>query len=255
MSYQSIKVRFEEQVCFIQLYRPEANNTINDSLLMECTEVLNRCEKEASVVVLEGLPEVFCFGADFKGMSDNLNDDNYQGSSPEPLYDLWMKFATGPYVTVAHVRGKANAGGMGFVAACDIVLADHTATFSLSELLFGLLPACVMPFLIRKIGFQKAQYLTLMTSPIKVQQALEYGLVDAVGEKSSDLLRRYLLRLKKLPKAGIEHHKRYMLQLDDCLVKAKPFALRANEEVFSNTHNLESIRLFVEEGKFPWEAR
>nr|WP_269820011.1 enoyl-CoA hydratase-related protein [Bacillus velezensis] len=42
--------------------------------------------------------------------------------------------------------GVANAGGIGFVAASDIVIADDTAVFSLSELLFGLFPAMVLPF-------------------------------------------------------------------------------------------------------------
>jgi len=62
---------------------------------------------------------------------------------------LWLRLATVRTVTISHVRGKANAGGIGFVAASDIVLADETAQFSLSELLFGLYPACVLPFLIR----------------------------------------------------------------------------------------------------------
>jgi 3-carboxymethyl-3-hydroxy-acyl-[acp] dehydratase len=51
--------------------------------------------------------------------------------------------ATGPFVTISHVRGKANAGGLGFMAASDIVLAQEEAQFSLSELLSdSIRPAC-----------------------------------------------------------------------------------------------------------------
>lgn len=253
MSYQTIKVRYQEPVCFIQFYRPEANNTINDLLVDECLHALTQYEQQATIVVLEGLPEVFCFGADFKGMQQSGNGHPSNNKGPEPLYDLWYKLATGPFITVAHVRGKANAGGIGFVSACDIVLAEEAAVFSLSELLFGLLPACVMPFLIRRIGFQKAQYLTLMTKPVTVQQAHSWGLVDAYDTNSDSLLRTHLLRLRYLSKTGVQRYKKYMTRLAD-LAAAKPLALAANVEVFSDTDNLQRITRYVQTGLFPWES-
>src|SRR5947199_10185114 len=151
VTYETIKVQFQESVCFLQIDRPEANNTINGRLVAECNHVLTACEESATVVVLSGSPEVFCFGADFRAIAakSKLTTAGEQEVAPEPLYDLWLRLATGPYVTISHVRGKANAGGIGFVAASDVVLADETAVFSLSELLFGLYPACVLPFLIR----------------------------------------------------------------------------------------------------------
>ena len=253
MNYQTIKVRFEGAICYLQLHRPEANNTINDTLIEECHHVLSLCEEAAVVVVLEGLPEVFCFGADFQSMHDNATDDQIEAQSPEPLYDLWLKLASGPYITVAHVRGKVNAGGIGFVAACDIVIADQTVQFSLSELLFGLFPACVLPFLIRRIGFQKAHYLTLMTKPIGVNQAQEWGLVDACDTQSESLLRTHLLRLRYLSKPAIARYKRYMNSLHDSMQQSKPLALAANLEVFSDPGNLEAIFRYVEKGEFPWQ--
>jgi polyketide biosynthesis enoyl-CoA hydratase PksH len=215
--------------------------------------VLEQCEEAIKVVVLEGTPEVFCFGADFQGIHDTAASGLATENNPEPLYNLWLKLATGPYITIAHVRGKANAGGIGFVAASDIVLADQTAVFSLSELLFGLFPACVLPFLIRRVGFQKAHYLTVMTQPITVQQAHTWGLVDAYEAQSESLLRKHLLRLRRLSKTGILRYKQYMHQLNDVLLQSKPLALAANREIFSDPQNLEKIFRFVEQGLFPWE--
>jgi len=172
---------------------------------------------------------------------------------PGPLYDLWHKLATGPFITVAHVRGKANAGGIGFVAACDLVLCEQAAVFSLSELLFGLMPACVLPFLIRRTGIPKANYMTLITQPVLANQALEWGLVDAVEERSENLLRKQLLRLRRLNKQAVVRYKKYMNTLDDGLARAKPHALAANVEVFSDTENLAKIARFVKTGQFPWE--
>jgi polyketide biosynthesis enoyl-CoA hydratase PksH len=253
MEYQTLKVRFQGPICFLQIYRPQANNTISDQLIQECLEVLTTCEGTVNVVVLEGLPEVFCFGADFQNIHDSASRSSPREHDPEPLYNLWLKLATGPYISIAHVRGKANAGGVGFVAACDIVLADQTAVFSLSELLFGLFPACVMPFLIRRMGFQRAHYLTLTTQPITVQQAHAWHLVDAYEEQSTMLVRKHLQRLRRLPRAGIMRYKRYINHLNPILTEAKTLAVSANQEMFSDPQTLEGIFRFVENGQFPWE--
>jgi polyketide biosynthesis enoyl-CoA hydratase PksH len=169
------------------------------------------------------------------------------------MYDLWRRLATGPFVTIAHVRGKANAGGVGFVSACDIVLADETAQFSLSELLFGLYPACVLPFLIRRVGFQKAHYLTLMTQPISAKQACEWGLVDAFEPTSEVLVRRHLQRLRRLSKVAIQRYKTYMSRISAPLQEMKSQAVAANQEMFSDPRNVEDITRYVEHGLFPWE--
>src|SRR3546814_2371237 len=116
-------------------------------------------------------------------------------SDPEAIYELCGHLAQERFCSITNVGGKANAGGVGFAAACDIVLADPSAEFSLSELLFALIPACVLPFLIRRIGFQKAHYMTLTTRPVPVRQALEWGLVDACDGNSEDLLDRKSTRL------------------------------------------------------------
>ena len=252
-TYQTIQVHFQDSICFLKFDRPQANNTINNQLVAECHDALSACEESATAVVVSGSPDVFCFGADFKALAATSTKPHAQGDGPGPLYDVWLRLATGPYVTISHVRGKANAGGIGFVAASDIVLADDTAQFSLSELLFGLYPACVLPFLIRRIGFQKAHYFTLMTQPISAKQACEWGLVDACEPMSEALLRRHLQRLRRLSKTAIRRYKSYMNRVSGPLQDLRSPAIAANLEVFSDAGNLQAITRYVEHGLFPWE--
>lgn len=251
MNYHTLKVRFESDFCYIQIYRPQANNTINDLLIEEFQQVIALCHGRSTVVILEGLPEVFCFGADFEALSAEDSEKLLIG--PELLYNLWMELVTGPFITVAHVRGKVNAGGIGFVAACNFAIADNHAQFSLSELLFGLMPACVLPFLIRRIGFQKANAMTLLTKPVHIEQAHSWGLIDAYAENSEVLLHRYLLRLRRLNKKTICRYKRYMNSLDNSLEISKQKALLANREVFMDSENRNKIARYVNTGKFPWD--
>ena len=254
-AFETIRVRTEDDICFLQIHRPRAGNAINARLIEELTEALRLCEPVAKVVVLEGQPEVFCSGADFAELQTRFDGgSSHPEQDPAPLYDLWHRLAVGPYITVAHVRGRANAGGIGFVAACDVVLSEEKSTFSLSELLFGLMPACVLPFLVRRIGFARANYMTLLTQPITAKQAEGWGLVDVCEANSENLLRKQLLRLRRLNKGGISRYKRYAASLDGALTGARSKALQANIEVFSDPDNLEKIARYVKTGKFPWEA-
>lgn len=252
MKCDTLKVRVEEDVCYIQIYRPDYNNTINEVLVKEFHKVLDECEEAIKIVVIEGLPDVFCFGADFQEIHNNMAKGKSPESRPEEMYDLCLRLATGPYITISYVRGKVNAGGMGLVSACDIVLADDTAQFGLSELLFGVFPAIVLPFLTRRIGIKNSNYLTIMTQPISAKKAHEIGLVDEYQE-NINVLRRHILRLRPLSKKSIIRYKKYINSLDTLIYDAKMLAINANKEIFSDSDNLRGIYEYIEKGKLPWE--
>lgn len=256
MGYDTLDVTVEDGVCTAVMNRPDAGNTIDARLVEELRAVVARCERDdgaepVGVLVLRGSADVFCTGGDLDAAAGRAPVD------PEALYDLWQRLATGPFVTVSAVRGRVNAGGMGFVAASDIVLADRGASFALSELLFGLFPACVLPFLARRIGMQKAHYLTLTTAPVTAETALAWGLADALADAHDGgldaLLRRHLMRLRRLGKPAVGRYKRYAAGLDAELERCKPAALAANRALFADPEVQRNIRRYVTEMKFPWE--
>ncbi|KAF1007430.1 MAG: putative polyketide biosynthesis enoyl-CoA hydratase PksH [Luteibacter sp.] len=249
----AVAVRMDGGVCHIAFDRPEANNAINARLVADCHAALDACEAEASVVVLSGSAETFCFGADFAELSRGVDPFYANFAGPGPMFDLWQRMATGPYVTLSYVRGKVNAGGMGFLGASDIVLADTTARFSLSEMLFGLYPACVMPFLVRRTGFQRAHYLTLSTQPIDASTALAWGLADAIDEQGDMLLRRHLRQLARLSKTAVARYKTYATGLGPDWKAHRERAIQGNLDVFEDPANRAAITRYIDEGLFPWE--
>jgi polyketide biosynthesis enoyl-CoA hydratase PksH len=111
----------------------------------------------------------------------------------------------------------------------------------------------VLPFLIRRIGAQKAHYMALTTKPIAAPQAVEWGLADACAEDSEDLLRKHLLRLRHVPKAGIRRYKAYAESLDLALSQARTVAVSTNRALFSDPEILEAIHRYTETNLFPWE--
>ncbi|MFD9561274.1 enoyl-CoA hydratase/isomerase [Streptomyces sp. NPDC059994] len=251
----TLRLREQGTTWYVRIHRPEADNALNETLVRELTEVLTRASRSsATVVVLEGLPEVFCFGADFGAIGAAVREGGRTAADPEPLFDLFRLLAYGDFLSVAHVRGKANAGGVGLVAASDVVIADDSATFSLSELLFGLIPAVVLPFLIRRTGFQHAHYLAATTRTADAARACEWGLVDAYGPDSEALLRTHLQRLGRLSKKAVTRYKAYLRELSPVTEHAKSAALATNRLVFEDPENVRAIQRYAEEGVFPWEA-
>jgi polyketide biosynthesis enoyl-CoA hydratase PksH len=249
-TYKTIKVEEQKNALTIQLFRPEANNSINGVLIEEITQVLISAEENAEikVIVLEGLPDNFCTGMDFKAVNEGLGDGN-----ANEYYELLKYFSTCSKIIISKVEGKVNAGGIGLIAASDIVIADEKAVFGLSEALFGLLPACVMPFLIRRIGYQKAQWMALTTQTISAQRAHQLGLVDELSTNVNDAVRKNLLRLTRLDTNTIKDLKDYMSKLwilndqTQKLAVDKITSLVNSEKVRSNIKN------FVQHGKFPWD--
>lgn len=252
MQFTAIDMRLDAPVCTIRLDR-QAGRGINPRMVEECRRAVaaTAAAAAARILVLEGGPRDFCGGADL----DTYAADPQGGSvDPDSLYDLWQQLSSGPFISIAFVRGRANAGGLGFAAACDIVLAGGDAKFSLSELLFGLIPACVLPFLIRRIGRQRAHYMALSTHPIGVEQAAAWGLVDAWADDAEDLLRKHLVRLRRLPRSGLQRYRAYLGQLDPMLANARPTAVEANRAMFSDPAVVEAVQRYVRTGSFPWEA-
>ena len=238
----------------LQINRPAAKNSINTTLIKELTQALNAVEHDPDIkiVLLEGLPDHFCTGMDFEAISEQ-GADAFVGADPNDYYNLLKHFSGCSKVIVAKVAGAVNAGGIGLIAASDIVIASESATFGLSEALFGLLPACVMPFLIRRVGYQKAQWMTLMTQGCNAQKAERIGLVDEVAPDLNDATRRTLLRLSRLEPATVKNLKDYMGQLwimdeqTQKLAVDKIASLIQSEKVQSNISN------FINKGIFPWD--
>jgi methylglutaconyl-CoA hydratase len=87
--------------------------------------------------------------------------------------------------TIARVQGAALGGGTGLTAACDMAIADTTATFSTSEVKFGIIPSAISPYVLRAIGPRHALRYFQSAERISAEQALAIGLVGEVVEPAA----------------------------------------------------------------------
>ena len=96
--------------------------------------------------------------------------------------------------TIARVHGAAYGGGVGLVACCDIAVAAEEATFALSEVKLGLIPATIGPYVVAAIGARQARRYFLTAERFTAAEALRIGLVhdvvpaDAVDRRVAALI-------------------------------------------------------------------
>ena len=138
-------------------------------------------DDDIRVVLLTGAGKSFCAGADLnwmRGVIKQTFDENLAESNA--LADLFYSIYTCKRPVIGRVNGAAIGGGTGFVAVCDIAIAARSAVFSFSEVKIGVVPACIGPYVIRKIGEGKTRELFITGERMNGDRAYEVGLVNRV---------------------------------------------------------------------------
>jgi 3-carboxymethyl-3-hydroxy-acyl-[acp] dehydratase len=235
--------------------RPESQNSINEKLIDDFHRALDRAETDQScrLIVIEGANGVFCTGMDFAEVVSEAAAENHERMRSFNYIELLRRLTSMPKVIIAKVDGRVTAGGVGFVAASDLVVASKRSQFGLSEALWGLLPCCVLPYLIRKIGFQPAYRMTLTTQTVSAQEACNFHLVDEVTDDLDDAIRRWMLRLGRLEEETIRELKLYFQKMWQISAETEEFAVKEITRLVSKPQVIQNITNFVTQNQFPWE--
>jgi methylglutaconyl-CoA hydratase len=183
MSYTTFRLEQKGPVAVITLDRPSVKNAFDDILIRELTDALDDIAKDtaARVMVLTGAGDVFSAGADLNWMKkvsrytfeQNVQDALVFAKMLEALYRL-------PKPTIARINGACMGGGVGLVSACDIAVSTRDAKFALREILLGIAPAAISPYVLRKIGPMQARDYFLTGRTFDAERAERIGLVNEV---------------------------------------------------------------------------
>jgi len=195
--FEALKLTRQGAVARVTLNRPEMCNAFNEALIAELTAAFAELGQDPTLraVVLAGEGKAFCAGADLhwmKAMAGYSWDENHADASR--LAEMLWTIYRCPVPVIARVQGDAYAGGVGLVAACDVVVSVDTASFCLSEAKLGLLPATIAPYVLRAMGERAARRYFLTAERFSAEQAQQLGLVHervpatALDAKVAELL-------------------------------------------------------------------
>ncbi|MCM0021173.1 MAG: enoyl-CoA hydratase/isomerase family protein [Tagaea sp.] len=170
-------------VATLTLARPELHNAFDDSLIAALTAEIGRLGSMETVraIVLAAEGKSFSAGADLnwmKRMAAYSEAENRRDA--DALAELMRALNDCPKPTIARVQGAAFGGGVGLVACCDMAVAAQTATFCLSEVKLGLIPAVISPYVIRAMGARAARRYFLTAEIFDAAEARRLGLVHEV---------------------------------------------------------------------------
>jgi len=184
-SFQTIRTERDGRVGRIWLARPDVRNAFNAVMIGELREAIRALADDSSVraIVLSGTGTAFCAGADLGWMREIVRfsyEQNLRESLDlaECLHDLYSVAKP----TIARVNGPAIGGGAGLVSACDIAVASTEASFGLSEVKIGVVPAVISPYVVRRIGESRARQYFLTGERFDARRALEIGLVNVIAD-------------------------------------------------------------------------
>lgn len=250
--FGDIRLAWHDGSLSITLSRPGDRNSLRAETLQDCHAALDHAlaEPACRTVVLLGEGDAFCTGLDFatsRSLAPESVDDRIGYAA------LLRRLSEAPVITIAAVDGAVLAGGVGLAAACDVVIATPRSSFRLTEAIWGILPANVAPYLIRRVGFQAAYHMALTTMPLSLDESIQRGLVDHRADRLAPALKRYALAAKRQARETIGEMKnlfRSMWYADAGTYR------KADAEMMRSLQKPEvrrNVQEYLETGRFPWE--
>lgn len=173
----------EQGVATVTLNNPEKHNAFDDGIIKQLTDIFNDISNrdDISIMILASNGKSFSAGADLGWMKrmasysyeDNLKDANALAQMLKALNFL-------PQTTIAKIQGAAFGGAVGLASCCDIVIASTKASFCLSEVKLGLIPATISPYVVDAIGLKASRRYFQTAERFFSDKAQSLGLVDEV---------------------------------------------------------------------------
>ncbi|MBP6872982.1 MAG: enoyl-CoA hydratase/isomerase family protein [Bacteroidales bacterium] len=223
-TYTTIEFQKQGDLATVWLNRPDIHNAFNEVMIREvidCIEAVNTME-DIRVVILRGKGRSFCAGADLNWMRDVAKysfEQNFQESLN--LSKCFYTIYTCRKPTIAVVHGAAIGGANGLLASCDFAYAEDNTTFSLSEVKIGVVPACISPYVIKRVGEYGSRELMLTGRRIKGKEAEQFRLVN-----------------KSLPEAELDA---YVTSVIELLRTSGPKAMTQCKTLIYNICNIENL--------------
>lgn len=250
----AIRTEVDGPLLWIRIDRAAKRNAITSAMYGRLAAALDEADRTPSVrtVVITGFNgtdhDVFSSGNDLADFLANPPKD--ESSNTVQFLKALARFSK---PLVAAVSGPAVGIGATLLLHCDLVYAADNARIQFPFTGLGVVPeAGSTQLLARSVGHVRASELLLLGEPFSGQQALDWGLVNAVAPASEveELARTRALKLAAQPAAALRATKALIREsrnadLNSVIVKEmQVFAQRLN-----SPEAQEAVNAFLEKRK------
>jgi methylglutaconyl-CoA hydratase len=255
--YKTIETEEYRGVLTVWLNRPQVHNAFDETMLRELIACFHSLGPSVLCVVLRGRGKSFCAGVDLnwmKAVSQNSYEQNYRESLL--LSECFLTLYRCPRPAIAVVHGVALGGANGLLSACDLAFCTDDAVFSLSEVKIGIVPACISPYVIKRVGEYGAKELMLTGRRIGGPEAEKLGLVNrsVPAEKMDETLEELIAMLRTSGPEAMSQVKRLIHEVANNLTleEAYDFTARMIAEIRASEEGQEGMNAFLEKRKPNW---
>ena len=248
-----LDVSLRRGVATLTLDSPANRNALSREMRARLRNALGKAltDDAVRVIVLDHTGRVFCSGMDLAEARGAAAGDQGVHEFPELLRMIWEA----PKPVVATVRGPARAGGVGLLAACDVVLAGQAATFAFSEVRIGIVPAVISAVVARRMVTSAAHRLMLTGEVFGVATAVAGGLVDLAvpdGDVDATVAEQVTALAAGGPAALTETKRLLRARTGPPLSEEFPALLDLSAGFFASDEGQEGIAAFREKRPARW---
>lgn len=183
MEYQDIYYEVDGPAAVIMINRADRMNAFRAKTTEELIHAFKRAWADKAVrgIILTGAGDrAFCVGGDVKQRAETGDYGPTENGLFEGTY-LQRLIRDVPVPVIAAVNGIAIGGGHVLHVVCDLSIASEHATFAQSGPRVGSFDAGFgASYLARVVGEKRARQIWFLLEKYTAQQALDWGLVNAV---------------------------------------------------------------------------
>jgi trans-feruloyl-CoA hydratase/vanillin synthase len=180
---QYVKVEKHDGISWVIMNRPEKRNAMSPDLHEQMDKTLEEleCDPDTKVVVIRGAGGNFSAGQDLKEFFRGLEDKPAEAKRMQETANRWRWERLYNYdkPTIAMIEGYCVGGAFMQLLATDFAIAADNATFSLSEVNWGILPgALVSKVVADAVLYRHALYYACLGEPFDGNEAARVGFIN-----------------------------------------------------------------------------
>lgn len=249
--------RLPNHIALVTLNRPDARNAISPEVAQALDAIVAETEADPDIwtVVLAASGEgVFCAGADLKAVAAGRGTELFT----ERNGFAGFVYAERSKPWIAAVHGKALAGGLEIMLACDMAVASEEAEFGLPEVSRGIIAAAGGLYrLPRVLPRPLAIELALTADPMNAADALRHGLVNRVVPTAQvrDAALALAARIVRNAPLAVRESLHVARQtLDHSEAEMRAITWQARNRISATEDAREGPRAFVEKRPAQWKG-
>jgi methylglutaconyl-CoA hydratase len=249
----------EKHTLHVKLNRPEVHNAFNPDAIQELTKVFSdkELEKQYRCVVLRGEGESFCAGGDLNWMKSMVNYTEAENKKDATaLFNMFEAIKNCPLPVIALAHGNVFGGGIGLIAACDMVYAEKNTKFCFSEAKIGIIPAVISPFVRKKVKDSYLHEVFLTAEVFGVHRALDMGLIHGFGELRDmyAIIDDKVANILKCGRHAVRETKQLLNQTHiSSWEQTKEYSISTIARLRVSPEGQEGLKAFLEKRKPSWQ--